>query len=401
MKRHILLLKLCIFILTINTWPALHAVTKSKIPYETAKELGLGWNLGNQLDAFQDGKAQETVWGNPPVTQKFFYRLAEVGFTSVRIPITWVGHFGEGPEYKISDSYMNRVAEVVNYAENAGLNTIINIHHDGVESYFWLDIKNAALNEEANDTIKNMIKSIWTQIANRFKDKGDFLIFESMNEIHDGKWGWGANLSDGGSQYAVLNEWNQVFVDAVRSTGGNNANRFLAIPGYATNIDLTVKHFKLPKDKTPNRLMVSIHYYDPMDYTMGDIYSEWGHTASQDMKYKGMDEEYMQEQFKSIKSTFIDNGIPVYIGEMGCKYREDKRSESFREYFLEYLCKAAKENGMAPFYWDNGKDRSCIFDRSNGKLVHNGKRVIRLMKRAVFTDKKSYTLQTVYENAPQ
>ena len=134
MKRHILLLKLCIFILTINTWPNIHAETKAKTPYETAKELGLGWNLGNQLDAFQDGKAQETVWGNPPVTQKFFYRLAEVGFTSVRIPITWVGHFGEGPEYKISDSYMNRVAEVVNYAENAGLNTIINIHHDGVES---------------------------------------------------------------------------------------------------------------------------------------------------------------------------------------------------------------------------------------------------------------------------
>lgn len=401
MRKHILIVKLCIFMAAICTWPTAHAGTTAKTPYETAKELGLGWNLGNQLDAFHDGKADETVWGNPPATQQFFHRLAEVGFTSVRIPVTWVGHFGDGPEYKISDKYMERVAEVVGYAENAGLKTIINIHHDGVESYFWLDIKNAALDKAVNDTVKNMIKSIWTQIANRFKDKGDFLIFESMNEIHDGKWGWGANLSDGGRQYEVLNEWNQVFVDAVRSTGGNNAYRFLAIPGYATNIDLTVKHFRMPADRVEGKLMVSIHYYDPMDYTMHDVYTEWGHTAKPELKYDGMDEEYMLEQFKSLKSAFIDKGIPVYIGEMSCKYREDKRSERFREYFLEYLCKAAKENGMAPFYWDNGKDRSCIFDRSTGKYVNNGRRVVKLMKRAVFSDRKSYTLQSVYENAPR
>lgn len=401
MRKHILIVKLCIFMAAICTWPTAHAGTTAKTPYETAKELGLGWNLGNQLDAFHDGKADETVWGNPPATQQFFHRLAEVGFTSVRIPVTWVGHFGEGPGYKISDKYMERVAEVVGYAENAGLKTIINIHHDGVESYFWLDIKNAALDKAVNDTVKNMIKSIWTQIANRFKDKGDFLIFESMNEIHDGKWGWGANLSDGGRQYEVLNEWNQVFVDAVRSTGGNNAYRFLAIPGYATNIDLTVKHFRMPADRVEGKLMVSIHYYDPMDYTMHDVYTEWGHTAKPELKYDGMDEEYMLEQFKSLKSAFIDKGIPVYIGEMSCKYREDKRSERFREYFLEYLCKAAKENGVAPFYWDNGKDRSCIFDRSTGKYVNNGRRVVKLMKRAVFSDRKSYTLQSVYENAPR
>lgn len=381
------------------------ATVSGETPWDICASLGLGWNLGNQLDAHNNGIAEETAWGNQPTTQALFDQLAFTGFTSVRIPVTWLGHIGEAPSYTIDAEYLNRVAEVVGYAESAGLNAIINIHHDGADSNYWLNIKDAAKDETLNTSIKEQITAIWTQIANKFKDKGNFLVFESMNEIHDGGWGWGENLTDGGKQYAVLNEWNQVFVDAVRATGGNNTNRYLGVPGYVTNIDLTVEHFVLPKDIVNNRLMVAVHFYSPNEFTLNDEYSEWGHTGDSSKKPNWGDEEYLKSQLNRMKTKFIDNGIPAYIGEIGCVHRSNERSEAFRLYYLEYLCKAAKEYGMAPFYWDNGsasagKECSGLFNHATGEILNNGLEVIEVMKRGIFDNSESYTLEHVYENAP-
>ena len=149
-----------------------------------ARWLGMGWNLGNQLDAIAEGVSNETVWGNRPVTQVTFDKLAAAGFTSVRIPVTWMGHIGSAPEYKLEESWLKRVEEVVGYAEKAGLNAIVNIHHD---DNYWLSMKKAIQGEEQNEAIKAQLKAVWTQIAARFKDKGHFLLFEAMNEIHDGR----------------------------------------------------------------------------------------------------------------------------------------------------------------------------------------------------------------------
>lgn len=382
------------------------ATVSGETPWDICASLGLGWNLGNQLDAHNDGIAEETAWGNQPTTQALFDQLASTGFTSVRIPVTWLGHIDEAPDYTIDAEYLNRVAEVVGYAESAGLNAIINIHHDGADSNYWLNIKDAAKDEALNTSIKEQLAAIWTQIANKFKDKGNFLVFESMNEIHDGGWGWGENLTDGGKQYAVLNEWNQVFVDAIRATGGNNTNRYLGVPGYITNIDLTVENFVLPKDVVQNRLMVAVHFYSPMEFTLNDEFSEWGHTGNSSLKPNWGDEEYLKSQFNSMKIKFIDNGIPAYIGEIGCVHRNNERSEAFRLYYLEYLCKAAKEYGMAPFYWDNGsasagKECSGLFNHATGEILNNGLEVIEVMKRGIFDNSESYTLEYVYDNAPQ
>lgn len=382
------------------------ATVSGETPWDICASLGLGWNLGNQLDAHNNGIAEETAWGNQPTTQALFDQLASTGFTSVRIPVTWLGHIGEAPNYTIDAEYLNRVADVVGYAESAGLNAIINIHHDGADSNYWMNIKDAAKDETLNTSIKEQITAIWTQIANKFKDKGNFLVFESMNEIHDGGWGWGENLTDGGKQYAVLNEWNQVFVDAVRATGGNNTNRYLGVPGYVTNIDLTVEHFVLPKDIVNNRLMVAVHFYSPNEFTLNDEYSEWGHTGDSSKKPNWGDEEYLKSQLNSMKIKFIDNGIPAYIGEIGCVHRNNERSEAFRLYYLEYLCKAAKEYGMAPFYWDNGsasagKECSGLFNHATGEILNNGLEVIEVMKRGIFDNSESYTLEYVYDNAPQ
>lgn len=381
------------------------SVVSGETPEEIAASLGLGWNLGNQLDSYSDGVASETAWGNSAVDQTLFDKVAEAGFTSVRIPVTWLGHVGEAPDYTIETSYMDRVAEVVGYAESAGLNAIINIHHDGADGAYWLDIAEAAEDEEVNKAVKAQLSAMWTQIAKRFADKGNFLVFESMNEIHDGNWGYGGNTTDGGKQYKVLNEWNQTFVDAVRATGGNNTNRYLGVPGYVTNIDLTVANFELPEDVVSNRLMVAVHYYSPTEFTLNATVSEWGHTGTDTAGWG--DEDYMIDQFKAMKTTFIDKGIPAYIGEMGASHRDEDRAELFRLYYMEYLCKAAKDYGMAPFYWDNGSsgsgaESSGLFSRSTGSFLNNAEDVINVMKRGVFSEDESYTLDWVYNNcAPE
>ncbi len=369
-----------------------------------AKSLGLGWNLGNQLDAHSNGIANETVWGNQPATQTMFNKLAANGFTSVRIPITWLGKVGAAPSYTIDKDWLNRVAECVDYAEKANLKAIINIHHDGADSQYWLNIKGAAQNTATNQLIKDQLKAMWEQIAEKFKTKGDFLMFESMNEIHDGGWGWGDNLKDGGKQYAVLNEWNQVFVNAVRGVGGQNSSRYLGIPGYCTNVDLTIKQLVLPTDPA-NRMMVAIHFYDPYAYAISAEYSEWGHTGATGKKVAGGDEDNVRAVFARLKSAFIDKGIPVYIGEMGSVHRSNSSDEAFRIYYLEYVCKAAKTYGMAPFYWDNGAEgtgKECfgLINHATGEFINNGQEIVQVMKKAIFTEDSSYTLETVYNGAP-
>lgn len=238
------------------------------LAWQFAERLGIGWNMGNHFDAHNNGVSGETFWGNPKATQATFTKVKAAGFNTVRIPVTWVGHIGPAPDYKIEDAWLDRVAEVVGYAEAAGLNAIINMHHDGADSQFWLDIKTAAKNPDVQKQILEQVGAMWGQIADKFKDKGDFLIFEAFNEIHDGGWGWGANRNDGGKQYKCLNEWNQAFVNAVRASGGQNADRILGIPAYCTNVDISLESFVMPEDTAKDRLMMSVHCYDPYDYTL-------------------------------------------------------------------------------------------------------------------------------------
>lgn len=369
-------------------------------------KMGMGWNLGNQLDSHNNGVASETAWGNKAVTQATMDALYAAGIRTVRIPVTWLGHVGDEPSYTIESAWLDRVAEVVSYAENAGLHAIINIHHDGADSQHWLGIKDAANGNNANTRIKAQLKAMWTQISNKFADKGDFLIFESMNEIHDGGWGWDSNRNDGNKQYGILNEWNQVFVDAVRATGGNNATRWLGVPGYCANPDLTLSYLSVPTDEA-NRIMVAVHDYDPYEYTLNDKYNAWGHLADKskgDTTNGSNEENVITSTFSQLKTKFVDNGIPVYIGEIGCVRRATNRAESFRKYYLEYVCKAAKTYGLAPIFWDNGatgtgKEQSGLFDHSTGEYLNDGEEIVKVMVNAIENTDASYTLESVYNNA--
>ena len=389
--------------------------------WKLAETLGLGWNMGNHFDAIytwhyvdENGfdwynYPSETAWGNTPATPATFKGVKAAGFTSVRIPVTWMKMIGPYPTYTIDEAWMDRVYEVVGFAHDAGLNVIINTHHD--ENHgddHWLDIKNAVNNSTLNEAIKEEIKAVWTQIANKFADCGDWLIMESFNEINDGGWGWSEDFrKDPTRQCNILNEWNQVFVDAVRSTGGNNETRWLAVPSYAASTEYT-KYLKLPSDKS-NKLIVAVHFYDPYDYTIGESqYTDWGHTGAAGKKASGGDEDHVKEVFSNLCSEYVNKDIPCYIGEFGCSMRakSDNRAWRFYLYYMEYIVKAANTYGLPCFLWDNGttgtgQEQHGYINHATGSYVGNSKEVIDVMKRAWFTKSDSYTLESVFDSAPK
>ncbi len=249
--------------------------------YFTDEGITAGWNLGNTLDAvnnwsYKSPVAEEECWGNPKANQAIFNGIKERGFNIVRIPCTWTGHIGPAPGYKVSQERLRRAAVVAGYAREAGLKAIINLHHDdGEDLGGWLLLGNAVASQNNLDQITDKFEKVWTQIAEYFKDYGDWLIFESMNEVHDENWGWSQTFQNNPKLFIdIVNGWNQRFTDAVRATGGNNAQRFLIYPSYASNPECTIpdgkvgaaeagKYFKLPTDSAGNgRQIVTFHYYD-------------------------------------------------------------------------------------------------------------------------------------------
>lgn len=364
------------------------------------KKLGLGWNLGNQMDAFSNGVAGETIWGNPKATQALFTKLKEYGFSSVRIPVTWLGHFGEAPDYTLETEWLERVAEIAGYAKTAGLNAIINTHHDECNNDgHWLDVASAAKSAEKKAEIQDQIVKMWTQIANRFKNEGDWLIFEPFNELHDGGWGWSADfLANPTAQTDVINEWNQAFVDAVRATGGNNATRWLGIAGYAASSTLTVQYIDVPED---DHVMVGFHCYDPSDFCQKNTYQQWGHTAKTSKAPTGEAEARMI--LSRYYTKFVSKGIPVYMGEFGAV---EKTDESYRAYYLEYMAKAARTFGISAFFWDNGVTGSTtgesfgLVNHGTGEYIGAGATIVPVMVKGMTNTDSNYTLETVYNNAP-
>ncbi|MCX4257206.1 MAG: glycoside hydrolase family 5 protein [Oscillospiraceae bacterium] len=313
---------------------------------ELVKDMGIGWNLGDTLDVCQadrdgDGKinehveegekVDETLWGNPKATKELFTALKEDGIKSVRIPVTWRDHMDA--EGNVDREWMDRVHEVVDYAYSQDMYVILNVHHDGGgDPKFGAWIIEGAKNDKEN-TLKRY-KKLWSQITEEFKDYGDKLVFESMNEV--GFDGVAENTA-----YNLLNEFNQAFVDLVRNSGGNNGSRHLLIAGYWTDIARTCSgSFKMPSDSA-GRCIVSVHYYTPWEFCTTNIHNTWGTDA---------EVKQMEDLYGMMKTNFVDKGIPVIIGEYAAS-GNDKASCIF---FIEKMVKLCSDYGMAPYYWDNG-----------------------------------------------
>lgn len=374
-----------------------YEIDKTNLP-DFIDDLKLGWNLGNALDAYNNGVANESAWGNPKITQALFNGVKKAGFDIVRIPVTYLGHIGDADSgYKIETSYMSRVKEVVDYAKTAGLKVIINIHHDGADSNHWLNIKDACgvtvsgsdnvktfhagnYNKEKDTAICNQLYSMWQQIAKAFPDSQDYLIFETMNEIHDGGWGWGENRNPATKQYDILNEWNQICVRAIRYAGAKN---YIACPGYVTNIDLTYEHFTVPQDKL-SRILLAVHYYSPTEFVLNAEFKTWDEAVS--AKGYGSQSE-MTSQFEKIKLKFASSVAGIYIGECGAVYAGDSSATSERQKYNVAVINTAKSQSILPIFWDNGsngsgKECSGLFNRSTGAVYSHCTHLVSAMAAA-------------------
>lgn len=407
--------KLSVLLLALMAGMVMTAQEKKVRPIDNeaiqfAMRMGIGWNLGNQFDAHYNGCSYEEGWGNKAVSEQTFKLLRKAGFRSVRIPITWMGHIGNAPTYTLEAGWLDRIAEVVGWAKKAGLIVIINIHHDGFgaadtpsKGYHWIDLPGAAKDEELNQRIKQELTMVWLQIAKRFQYEGEYLVFETLNEIQDGGWGGGANRTDGGAQYRVLNEWNQVCVDAIRAGGGQNATRYIGVPGYVCNPDLTVENLVLPQDEVPDRLMVAVHSYDPWDYAGSAQYNEWGHTGKDVVP--GADENAYVGMLNRLFNMYVRRGVPVYFGEFGAVRRASKEDEEFRLYYFRYICKAMRDRRIPALYWDNGNSKAGndgfgVINHATGKFIGNGEQAVRAMVDSWENNDPNYTLQSVYDSAP-
>ncbi len=299
---------------------------------EFVSNIKLGWNLGNTLDATSEYAKSiydfETCWGCPYTTKAMITAVKDAGFNTVRVPVSWGQKMDA--QNNVSDEWMNRVQEVVDYVIDSGMYCILNSHHD-------TDWQRPRKNLMDSECAK--LKSLWTQIANRFKDYDAHLIFETLNEPRlvgdETEW-------SGGDAEArqCINTMNATALSAIRATGGNNEKRFVMMPGHgASPMEAVLNDIVLPDD---DHLIVSAHAYAPYNFALNTAgTAEWDeNSGSYDIV----------ANFKLLKSKFIDKGVPVIIGEFGAL---NKNNESTRAKWAEYYVKTADAYGIPCIWWDN------------------------------------------------
>ncbi len=338
--------------------PALPPIAAT--PAQVVQAMAPGINLGNTLESMDTWEtppyavSKETVWGNPAANQAIFNAYAAAGFKSVRIPVTWTQYADANGN--IAPFWLARVKQVVDYARNAGLYVIINMHNDP-----WITPDYA---DQTSADAK--LKSYWTQIANYFKDYDNHLLFAGTNEVHMPN----VFTAPTAENCAVQSGFNQIFVNAVRATGGNNATRTLVVQHYATNIDWGLdlcNEATLPTDSAANRLMVEIHYYSPWDFVNGDQPKwQWGAIATDPTAVDPCcNEAYVRQEFDRMVTAYTSKGVPVIMGEYGAFPKSTGPGvgiETYIDYWAGYTTYAAAARGIVPYWWDTGS----MIDRNTG-----------------------------------
>lgn len=336
---------------------------------ELVRDMGIGINLGNTFEScpnwyeedwiakWTEGKPQnyETAWGSPEITKEMIEGIAKEGFGVLRIPVAWSNMMAHDGTYTINAEYDARVHEIVDWTLESGMYAIINIHWDGG----WVN----KFPDDKEESMKRYTH-MWEQIADSFKDYDDYLMFESQNEELGWEsiwnpWGDGTGKAE---SYALCNEINQVFVDTIRSSGGNNPKRHLLISGYNTGIDRTCDDlFKMPNDPV-NRMAVSVHYYSPAGFAILEEDADWGKA----IPTWGSDQDYasLRSEMDMLKTHFTDKGIPVIIGEYGCPTK-NKEPESVQR-FLSSVCEEAYQRGHCPVMWSTPGGH---YDRETYKMT--------------------------------
>lgn len=342
MKKWLALILVCLLLTGCGSTPAqttpttqeTQPVYNTMTAQEVMQEMTIGWNLGNTLDA-PDG---ETSWGNPPTTKEMIQKLYDLGFRTLRIPISWHRHVSDAPEYTIDEIFMSRVDMVVNYGLELGMYVIINSHHDN--DVYMPTPENQARGEE-------YLSAIWKQIAEHFEYADHHLIFQTMNEPRvvgtSYEWNIDTKNEDCMASIEVVSALNQAALDAIRQSGGRNADRFVIISPYAANtMAAMVDKFQMPVDSAENKLILSIHAYTPYNLCLNTQSDEASFGIHHLTEIKGF--------MKNVNYRYVQKGIPVIIDEMGCL---DKKNPEARYAWAKAYVAAAKEYGMVCCWWDN------------------------------------------------
>lgn len=334
---------------------------------EVVELMGNGINLGNTMEAYgrndlgteAEATRYETFWGQSVTTQEMLDGMKAAGFDTLRLPVAWTNMMAfESGDYTINSAYLDRVEEIAGYARNAGMYVIINDHWDGG----WWGMFGSA-SEDTRKQAMELYKSMWTQIAERFRDYSDYIIFESGNEelgfrLNDTDIAEDSGTLSDDECYTVTNEINQVFVDTVRATGGNNASRFLLIAGFGTDIKNTCSSkYKMPTDSAKDKLLISVHYYDPSGYCINASLSTWG--TKQD--YQTMNDTL------ALMTKFTDQGYGVIIGEYGVLLESSGLKENAADY-TQNLLNNCDLYGYCPVLWDC----SNLYDRQSCSIIDMG-----------------------------
>lgn len=301
---------------------------------QLVKEIKIGWNLGNTMDANgSDTIMAETSWGNPKTTIEMIDIVKATGFNTLRVPTTWEPHLGPAPDYIIDSAWLDRVQEIVNYGIANDMYVIVNTHH---EEWYYPSYANA-------DTAKDMLAKVWKQIADRFENYDEHLIFEGLNEprLKGTSDEWNGGNAEG---WDVVNQLNTVFVDTIRTAGGNNTLRHLMITPYAASSSSRAwDNFSIPKD---DKVIVSIHAYTPYNFALNiKGTAEWSLSNPNDTSE-------IDNLMNNIYTKFIANGIPVILGEFGAMNK--KENVIARVAWGNYYVSKAKEKGIPCIWWDNG-----------------------------------------------
>lgn len=331
------------------------------------KDMKIGWNIGNTLDAIDDSGVEndldiESAWVGVKINKSLIDNMKNAGFNTIRVPISWHNHMDDS--FTVNEAFMDRVQEVVDYVIDNDMYCIINIHHDIDAKYYYPDSENF-------ETSTKYTETVWKQVAERFNGYGDKLVFEGINEPRLKGTGleWYVNTSSDQSMDSVecINKLNQTFVDTVRATGGNNAERYLMVPGYAASPDgVLIDNFTLPTDTADNKIIVSVHAYTPYNFALQEVAgngskSEW---SVDDPSSTNDITSFMDRLY----DKFISKGTPVVIGEFGA--RNKKENLQARTDFAAYYVASARARGITCCWWDNNAfygsgENFGLFDRAS------------------------------------
>ena len=363
MKRIFSLLTVTLLILTVLASglaeneiiiPSISEMKRFDIPENEAlqftRNMRTGWNLGNTFDAYNNGwfsggePGLETYWCGTKTSRELIKTIHEAGFNLIRIPVSWHDHVDAS--YTVNSVWMSRVKEVVSWAVDEGMYVIINVHHDNDKAYFYPD-------SDHFEQSAKYLSAIWLQMAENFAEFDDHVIFESMNEprLVGNVFEWSLSESSPECVDAVecINKLNQLFVDTIRSTGGNNATRYLAVPGYcASPYGVLSSLFVIPDDSAENRIIISVHAYTPYDFALnqGDG-SVSAFSIEESASMKSQIGSFMNDLYKK----FIAKGIPVIIDEFGALNKKGNL-QSRVDFSAYYIC-SASARGITCCWWDN------------------------------------------------